>query len=267
MAMKTQPTRPTDPARPWLDCSVLGEKSVELPVTLEDETLLTRSKELGLQIAQIESTKADHKEQKAEMGRELREEETELARLARIVREGKEPRQVVCQERADYRAGQVYVVRTDTGELVRTRRMTGDERQLGLDAVLNLRRNQEVDEETGEVRFRTEAEEDFEAGKRPRIADVVGDELRAVQLAIEAGDLEVAKAGLRDLIQNHAGDKRVDLMVERVKDLLGNLATDTAANKTEELPPEAGEGQDADEPAPTDRQSAAAGDDTHTDGK
>lgn len=259
--------KPADQSRPWLYLDTIGEKSVELPVVLEDETLVTRSKELGLQIQEIEDTKERHKTVKAELREELRDQEAERNRLARIVREGREPRQVVCVERADYKAGQVYVVRTDTDELVRARRMTHDERQLGLDAVLNLRRNTTTDEETGEVSFRTDAEERFERGERPVKADPVGDELRAVQVALDAGDLQAAKAGLRTLVTDHHEDKRVELMVERTKDLLGNLATETA-DDGDKLPPEAGESQDADtRPVPQDRQSAAAGDDTQTDGE
>ena len=207
------------------------------------------------------------------MTRDLREAEAERDNLARIVREGKEPRFVVCQERADYRAGQVYEVRTDTGELVTTRKMTQDERQLGLDAVLNLHRRTETDEETGEVLFRTEAEEAFEAGKRPNTdaLDLVGERLRTVQVAVDAGDLKAAKFGLRQLVQENWEDQRVQLMVARCRDALGNLATEApkpSTNQDEpgELPPEAGDGQDQDSPDPAqDRKAAAAGDDTHQD--
>lgn len=129
----------TENARPWDGLDILQEITIELPVELTDEEFMSRARSLALQEQLVEDTKAEHKAKKKELAEELDQEEQERRRLGRVVREGKEPRNVLVHELGDYKAGVVYQIRTDTGAQVATRRMTADERQLGLDQALRFK--------------------------------------------------------------------------------------------------------------------------------
>jgi len=51
---------------------------------------------------------------------------------AQKIRNGFEMRPIKCEVKKDYETKMVSFIRTDTGELVRTRQMTGEERQMPL---------------------------------------------------------------------------------------------------------------------------------------
>lgn len=79
--------------------------------------------------------------------RDREEMETKLGTLADDVRNG-EVRPIRCETYKDFRAGEVYTVRTDTGEEISRRSMSTDERQMRLDV---LRRREENEADAAEI--------------------------------------------------------------------------------------------------------------------
>lgn len=107
-----------------------------LPVLLTDEELLRRGKRIAAieeDIGRVEYTLTSAKGQhKAEVTRL----EGERAQLSRDIRNGYEHRSVEVEVRHDYRAATVVTSRTDTGEVIDTRTMTIEERQVELELEL-----------------------------------------------------------------------------------------------------------------------------------
>ena len=66
---------------------------------------------------------------KAQMKARLTELEARKAQLAITISRGEEYRDVRVQDTPDYAAGTVHTVRMDTGECIRTRRLSEEERQ------------------------------------------------------------------------------------------------------------------------------------------
>lgn len=106
-----------------------------LPVDLTEAEWAQRAEEMAKVYGQIEETdekiataKAAHKERR----KVLDEQFTELARQ---VRTRKEERMVECEERANWDDGRMETWRLDTGEMLRARDMTPQERQRTLDVV------------------------------------------------------------------------------------------------------------------------------------
>lgn len=87
---------------------------------------------LGAIIAEAKQVADGYKRDKEEM-------ESRLGTLADEVRNG-EARPIRCETYKDFRTGEVYTVRTDTGEEISRRSMSTDERQMRLDV---LRRREE----------------------------------------------------------------------------------------------------------------------------
>lgn len=101
-----------------------------LPVRLTKSELLERGNSLALAREHYTRQRGEAKAAAAVAKADLEEIEGEVDRLAGIVRAKAEPRPVETRVVRDYERGVVDTVRLDTGELVRTRAMTEQERQI-----------------------------------------------------------------------------------------------------------------------------------------
>ena len=109
--------------------NVVRQFTTYLPCRLtEDE-----QRERGQQLAHQRKLVEDFAVEAGDVKKRLKEHETnldgELSRLARVVRDRSEPRQVLVHVRLSKKAGYVDVVRTDTGEVIQTRKMASEEAQ------------------------------------------------------------------------------------------------------------------------------------------
>jgi len=101
-----------------------------LPVLLTDRELLDRGEALALERFARNHCDADRKAAAAGFKEQLEVFEAEIDRLAGIVREKAEPRPVECKNVRDLDRGVIEVTRLDTGEIVESRVMTEQERQV-----------------------------------------------------------------------------------------------------------------------------------------
>lgn len=105
-----------------------------LPVKLREDELLERGHSLASVIQDITSEEARQVDVKAQMKARLSELEARRSQLAIVVSRREEQRDVTCDVFHDYDRVVVETVRRDTGEVVYSRAMTEDERQLPLPA-------------------------------------------------------------------------------------------------------------------------------------
>jgi len=103
-----------------------------LPVRLTREELLARADELSHKHGEQEEEERTQSDMKASMKSRMERLKLEITGIARVIREKAEDRMVECQERFDYEAKVVETFRLDTGEVVGSRGMTADERNLSL---------------------------------------------------------------------------------------------------------------------------------------
>lgn len=103
-----------------------------LPVKLNDSELLEFGKRLAQTSGDIHAEEERQVNVKAELKAALGRIEGERTRLSGIVSTGRENRDVACNQVFDYSRLIVEVVRTDTNEVVETRRMTESEQQRNL---------------------------------------------------------------------------------------------------------------------------------------
>lgn len=104
----------------------------KLPVQLSDEEVRLRGEELAAKRKEWEAVKAEAKAAAQAAKSQLDELDTDISELARVVRARTEWRDVEVIEQRDFDRGLVETIRTDTGEVVRSRAMTGGERQITL---------------------------------------------------------------------------------------------------------------------------------------
>lgn len=104
----------------------------ELPVLLSDN----RKKKLGDELAHLTVTidlkQDDFRATSKAKAKEIRDLKKDQSRIGKALDTGKELVEVQCEERQVFAQNKVEVVRKDTGEIVETRAMTGDERQLDI---------------------------------------------------------------------------------------------------------------------------------------
>ncbi len=100
-----------------------------LPCRLTDVELKDFGRRLAVKCEDIAAEESRQKDQKSEMKARLDGMESERATLAIVVRRQEEQRDVECEETFDYELGKVTVTRTDTGEEIRVRPMSNEERQ------------------------------------------------------------------------------------------------------------------------------------------
>lgn len=100
-----------------------------LPCKLTEAELKDFGRKLAVKCEDIAAEESRQKDQKSEMKARLDGMESERAQLAIVVRRQEEQRDVECTETFDYELGKVTIVRTDTGDEIRVRPMTTEERQ------------------------------------------------------------------------------------------------------------------------------------------
>lgn len=103
-----------------------------LPVVLTDIELLDLGQKLAEKHREARAEEDDQKESKSAMKERLEGIENEISRLAGLIRERREYRNVEVHEMKDFTRGMVDTLRNDTGELVRTRPMTSEDRTVSL---------------------------------------------------------------------------------------------------------------------------------------
>lgn len=112
--------------------------TMRLMVRLQEPEVLTRGRELAAAHAARCALDDERREVAADFRQRLDAADEELARLASAVRTGAEEREVEVRDVHDYRRGVIETLRADTGDIVATRAMRTDERQMPLAAVVGL---------------------------------------------------------------------------------------------------------------------------------
>jgi len=100
-----------------------------LACKLTDTELKEFGRKLATKCEDIASEESRQKDQKSEMKARLDGMEAERTSLAIVVRRQEEQRDVEVEEVFDYELGKVTQTRLDTGEEIRVRPMTNEERQ------------------------------------------------------------------------------------------------------------------------------------------
>jgi len=89
---------------------------------------------IGLEMAQAQKEMEELEDERAgenkRLGEAIKERSGHVRSLAKTLNEGWEMRSVNCTEIFEYETGNVYLKRTDTGEVCHERAMTEDERQV-----------------------------------------------------------------------------------------------------------------------------------------
>lgn len=101
-----------------------------LPVELTPDELHFRSMRLAEATKKIDEVQEKRRSQNQAIYRELKDLTAERRVLTEVVTTGTEVREVKCEERKNYGAGRIEVVRLDTGEVVDTIPMREADRQL-----------------------------------------------------------------------------------------------------------------------------------------
>lgn len=103
-----------------------------LPVRLTKREMLSKNADLITALDKSKTLKAEKKEAAATFREQEKEIEKEIDQLAECLKSGKERRPVECFQRTRIDERMIDTVRCDTGDIVRSRPMTIDERQLAL---------------------------------------------------------------------------------------------------------------------------------------
>lgn len=120
-----------------------------LSVVLTEEEVRAKSLELTNQLLKLEEAKNDLKSVNKRMKEDIEKLEKGIGVLTRTVNTGKEDREVECVERRNEITMTIETYRCDTGEMVATRAMTPNERQLTMFPRLRAVEGR-VDPESGE---------------------------------------------------------------------------------------------------------------------
>lgn len=103
-----------------------------LPVKLRNDELLAKADELARKLHEISQEETDQEAVKASLKDRMKRFEKEADGLAEIVRTKSEMRAVEVWDHQDNARGIVETIRADTGEVIRTRVQTTEERNLKL---------------------------------------------------------------------------------------------------------------------------------------
>lgn len=103
-----------------------------LPVKLTEEQRLQRADALANALQQIVDRKVEKRRVTKEADRAIGEAEQEAVDLRDAVATGREYQEVIVHKVYDYEKATVTEVRTDTGEVIKSRGMTDEERQATL---------------------------------------------------------------------------------------------------------------------------------------
>lgn len=105
---------------------------MKLPVLLSESELAARSAELARKVREAKEVEDEKKTSMSEFKAKAEGIDMKVRELAEIVDTKQEDRAVECIVNPDYAAGTMVTVRRDTGEVVQSRPMTQDERQIHL---------------------------------------------------------------------------------------------------------------------------------------
>lgn len=105
----------------------------KLPVTLTDSELLTFAREQSAALHRRDKLEESFKTIKAQSNADIGREEETVHKCASIISTGVEWRNVECAEMHDYERSIVSIVRLDTGEVVRERVMSQEDRQFDIE--------------------------------------------------------------------------------------------------------------------------------------
>ena len=103
-----------------------------LPVKLTDEERMQRADALANALQSINDAKMKKKRIVKDLDKEIAEVEQEAVELRDAVATGREYREVIVHRVMDWEKATVTEHRTDTGEVLRSRGMTDEERQSSL---------------------------------------------------------------------------------------------------------------------------------------
>lgn len=104
-------------------------RSEELRCELSDAEVQQRGQDAARLLMQIDQLDEEKRAAAADYKEQIKAKETELRKLGREIRERAEHRDVPCVTRPNAAAGVMETIRLDTGELVRSRPLTHEERQ------------------------------------------------------------------------------------------------------------------------------------------
>jgi len=107
-------------------------KYEQLPVELTHEELEAKRKELASLFRRDRDAEQEKKDATKRLGEELKSIRQDLDNLEEQCTSGRELREVEVVEQADPNQGIMRVIRIDTGEVVSTRPLTADERQVAM---------------------------------------------------------------------------------------------------------------------------------------
>lgn len=100
-----------------------------LPVKLTEEERLQRADGLANALQQVQDRKVEKRRVTKEADKQIAEAEQEAVELRDAVATGREYQEVIVHRVLDYDKATVTEHRTDTGETIRSRAMTDEERQ------------------------------------------------------------------------------------------------------------------------------------------
>ncbi len=121
--------------------AVDGTIPLTLPTALSPNERQERAIRLAVLLGEIGQIEADLAAEGKRVRAALKDRASQASQLAVEVRTGFESREVACLERVDEAGERIETVRTDTGEVVRTRPLGFDERQQALFAGAAPRRH------------------------------------------------------------------------------------------------------------------------------
>lgn len=115
------------------DADLISEEVRRIPVNLTDKELLEKGDELADVLRKIECEETHTELIKADIKARMAALEAQRSNVVMLITNKQELRDVRCSIVVDRKnKGMVKIVRNDTGEVVGTREITGDERQRSL---------------------------------------------------------------------------------------------------------------------------------------
>lgn len=104
-----------------------------LPVTLTQEELLEKARELAHTEEELEKVELEKKAEMQTYAERIKRLKGSISVVSMSIRKGSEYRDVECVWQFDWHEGLAKLIRTDTGETVKDRPITERERELSLD--------------------------------------------------------------------------------------------------------------------------------------
>lgn len=102
-------------------------ESLQCLLSLDEK--LVRGEELAQLLLTTHKLELEKKTFNDDIKKQLGDAEERSQDIGRQLREGKEWRDIECKEVPDYEAGEILTVRSDTNDVIRSRRMRPEERQ------------------------------------------------------------------------------------------------------------------------------------------